>query len=67
METGYLVTYSKKNGICGHIGPRHKIICSEEKLIELLQNKSAGVIWDAKWIFVEKYLENHNVKIEVYK
>lgn len=68
IRIGYLVEYSKKKSIFDGFEPRETIICSDTKLIELLQNKIKGTVWNACWINVEEYLINHkNNDIKIYE
>lgn len=59
MRVGYLVEYSKRKGLFEDFEDREKLICSDGKLIELLQHKLKGTVWSARWIDIEEYQENH--------
>ena len=67
MKFGYLVEFSKRNNIFGeghNLQERQNIICSQAKLIELLQSKLMGTVWSAQWIDVKEYQMNHGDKLE---
>ncbi|MCI6422502.1 MAG: hypothetical protein PUH04_03415 [Firmicutes bacterium] len=53
---GYLVEYTKKTE---SIKSKKKVICSQSKLSELLQQKMVYTIWNAQFIRVYEYQLNH--------
>lgn len=70
MRLGYLVDVSKKkpktDSWLSDIGPREKVICSDKKLVEMIQRRFTYTVWSAHWIDVDRYLENHpDEEIEV--
>ena len=70
MRFGYLVEVSrktqKKDSWLSDIGLRERVICSDKKLVEMIQNRFRYAVWSARWIEVDRYLENHSdEKIEV--
>ena len=68
MIGGFLVEYSRKNGFLEPYSGSTKVICSQEKLIELLQKKYTYAVWRCTFINVDKYLENHpDENIEVWE
>lgn len=56
----YLVEYSKSKGIFDGFEDCETFICSNEKLIELLQHRIMGIVWSAKKINKEEYILNHS-------
>lgn len=64
MKLGYLVKYSKKTDAFGGVEERQDVLCTRAKLIELLQSNATGIVWSAKFLDVEVYQENHEVKLE---
>lgn len=64
MKNGYLVEYSKSKGLFEGFEERKTIICSREKLAELLQKQLRGTVWNAHWINVEEYKMNHDNLLE---
>ena len=56
---GYLVEYSEKRMYPEPYGERTKVICSREKLIELLKMEFTYAVWSCNYINVSRYLENH--------
>jgi hypothetical protein len=64
----FLVVYSKSKGVFDGFEEREEIICSNEKLIELLQHRITGIVWSALRINKEEYLLNHPDKeVKVYE
>lgn len=62
----FLVEYSKSKGVFDGFEKREEIICSNEKLIELLQHRIMGIVWTAHRINKDEYLINHpDKKIKV--
>lgn len=64
MKNGYLVEYSKKKGVLNGLEERQTVLCSNAKLIELLQNKLQGIVWSAHWVDVQEYQANHESQLE---
>lgn len=70
MKFGYLVEVSRKtpktDSWLSDIGPSERVICSDKKLVEMIQNRFRYAVWSAHWIEVDRYLENHpDEKIEI--
>lgn len=64
----FLIEYSKSKGVFNGFEEREEIICSTEKLIELLEHRINGIVWSALRINKDEYLENHPDKeIKVYE
>ena len=63
---GYLVEYSEKEEHTKPYGDRKNMICTQEELVKLLQNKYRYAVWSCKYIWVKMYLDNHqNEEIEL--
>lgn len=63
MRFGYLVEVSKKkmrkDSFLSESGPSEKVICSDKKLVEMIQRRYTYTVWSARWINVDEYLVNH--------
>ncbi len=63
---GYLIEYSKSKGLFDGFEERKNVLCSQEKLIDLLQHRLSGNVWSARWVNIDEYQMNHEKKLEVW-
>lgn len=68
FKMGYLVEVSKKKGLFDKepLEQSQFVLCSDTKLIELLQNKTKWTVWSANYLNVLEYQNNHEQKLELW-
>ena len=56
---GYLVEYSESKGLFDGFGDRKTAVCSDKKLIEMLQKKTHYAVWRTNFVQVGEYHVKH--------